>query len=234
MTPDQLRALADGLDRAPGTTLGDREVKAAAAFLRDCADQKPVAWMHAEDLAVVARLGGATDCTVEGTDLGHLVPLFAGHVVQEDETERYKADYLAACKTIALMHEAATGRRGEAPWVGVVEDCAIARLGGAAPVAQPLTDIHSCSYFCTRPACVLAQRDALVARYVTPAQSLTWSNAPAKTVWGADMLVADVAIDADHTLTLYCERGQEGRVQAMFAAPVVAQQQVSPHMRQAC
>lgn len=23
------------------------------------------------------------------------------------------------------------------------------------------TDIHSCSYFCTRPACVLAQRDEL-------------------------------------------------------------------------
>jgi len=87
-------------------------------------------------------------------------------------------------------------------------------------VAQPLTDIHSCSYFCTRPACVLAQRDALVARYVTPAQSLTWSNAPAKTVWGADMLVADVAIDADHTLTLYCEAGQEGRVQAMLGGPV--------------
>ena len=24
-----------------------------------------------------------------------------------------------------------------------------------------MTDIHSCSYFCTRPACVLAQRDEL-------------------------------------------------------------------------
>jgi len=24
-----------------------------------------------------------------------------------------------------------------------------------------MSDIHSCSYFCTRPACVLAQRDEL-------------------------------------------------------------------------
>jgi hypothetical protein len=45
MTPDQLRAMADALDRAPGTTLGDREVKAAAAFLRQCAEQVPVAVM---------------------------------------------------------------------------------------------------------------------------------------------------------------------------------------------
>ena len=27
-----------------------------------------------------------------------------------------------------------------------------------------MTDTHSCSYFCTRPACVLAQRDELVKR----------------------------------------------------------------------
>ena len=43
-----------------------------------------------------------------------------------EDAKRYKADYLSACKTVADMHEAATGRRGEAPWVGVVEDVAAA------------------------------------------------------------------------------------------------------------
>ena len=38
------------------------------------------------------------------------------------DAERYKGDYLSACKTIATMHEAATGRHGEAATRGVVED----------------------------------------------------------------------------------------------------------------
>jgi hypothetical protein len=29
-----------------------------------------------------------------------------------------------------------------------------------------MSDIHSCSYFCTRPACVLAQRDELRDRFL--------------------------------------------------------------------
>ncbi|MET9140532.1 hypothetical protein [Streptomyces parvulus] len=43
------------------------------------------------------------------------------------DAERYKADYLNACKTIADMHAAATGRTGEAPTRGVVEDVADVR-----------------------------------------------------------------------------------------------------------
>src|SRR5690606_40106122 len=42
----------------------------------------------------------------------------------EAEAERFKADYLKACQTIAAMHEAATGRTGEGPVRGVVEDVA--------------------------------------------------------------------------------------------------------------
>ncbi|MGW2130438.1 hypothetical protein [Streptomyces coelicoflavus] len=45
----------------------------------------------------------------------------------EDEAERFKADYLSACKTIADMHAAATGRTGEGPERGVVEDVADVR-----------------------------------------------------------------------------------------------------------
>lgn len=44
-----------------------------------------------------------------------------------DEIAALKADYLRACQTIAAMHEAATGRTGEAPTLGVVEDVAALR-----------------------------------------------------------------------------------------------------------
>lgn len=40
----------------------------------------------------------------------------------EQDAERYQADHLAACRTIADMHEAATGRPGKGPVRGVVED----------------------------------------------------------------------------------------------------------------
>jgi hypothetical protein len=42
----------------------------------------------------------------------------------EADAERYKADHLSACQTIAAMHAAATGRTGMAPIRGVVEDVA--------------------------------------------------------------------------------------------------------------
>ncbi|MEU1082329.1 hypothetical protein ABZ368_19270 [Streptomyces sp. NPDC005908] len=45
----------------------------------------------------------------------------------EADAERFKADYLSACQTIAAMHEAATGRTGEGPVRGVVEDVADVR-----------------------------------------------------------------------------------------------------------
>ncbi|MFC7880457.1 hypothetical protein ACFUVV_01015 [Streptomyces sp. NPDC057376] len=44
------------------------------------------------------------------------------------EAEGYKADYLKACTTIARMHAAATGRTGEGPTRGVVEDVEDVRL----------------------------------------------------------------------------------------------------------
>ncbi|MFJ6069099.1 hypothetical protein ACIQHU_39420 [Streptomyces tendae] len=44
------------------------------------------------------------------------------------DAERFKQDYLNACKTIADMHAAATGRRGEAPTRGVIEDVEDVRL----------------------------------------------------------------------------------------------------------
>ena len=46
---------------------------------------------------------------------------------------------------------------------------------------------------------------------------LKWQQAPVKTQWGDDTVVASVAIDNDHTLSLYCERDQAPKVDAMFA-----------------
>ncbi|MFD7121922.1 hypothetical protein ACFWAA_33515 [Streptomyces sp. NPDC059922] len=45
----------------------------------------------------------------------------------EQDAERFKADHLSACQTIAAMHAAATGRTGMAPIRGVVEDVADVR-----------------------------------------------------------------------------------------------------------
>lgn len=47
--------------------------------------------------------------------------------------------------------------------------------------------------------------------------ALKWQQSPIRTAWGDDMVVASVAIDNDHTLSLYCERDQTPKVDAMFA-----------------
>jgi hypothetical protein len=46
---------------------------------------------------------------------------------------------------------------------------------------------------------------------------IKWSDAPDRTSWGASMRVADIEIDRDHTLTLYCEADQIAKVDAVFA-----------------
>ena len=65
---------------------------------------------------------------------------------------------------------------------------------------------------------ITALREALAEQ---PAQqepvALKWQQAPVKTQWGDDMVVASVAIDNDHTLSLYCERDQTAKVDAMLA-----------------
>jgi hypothetical protein len=46
-----------------------------------------------------------------------------------------------------------------------------------------------------------------------------WHQAPVKTSWGDGMVVADLAIDKDHTVSIYCERDQTAKVEAMFTQP---------------
>ena len=60
---------------------------------------------------------------------------------------------------------------------------------------------------------------ALRAALAEPVQepvALKWLPAPRKTEWGFGMVSADVEIDRDHTLTLYCEDDQTAKVDAMF------------------
>lgn len=45
----------------------------------------------------------------------------------EQDAARYKDDHLRCCVLVADMHAAATGREGEGPWRGVVEDVADVR-----------------------------------------------------------------------------------------------------------
>ncbi|WP_329622941.1 hypothetical protein OG357_23030 [Streptomyces sp. NBC_01255] len=51
----------------------------------------------------------------------------AAMVEAEQDRDQARADYLNACTTIAVMHAAATGRTGEGPARGVVEDVADVR-----------------------------------------------------------------------------------------------------------
>jgi hypothetical protein len=46
-----------------------------------------------------------------------------------------------------------------------------------------------------------------------------WHQAPVKTQWGHKMVVADLAIDKDNTVSVYCERDQTTKVEAMFNPP---------------
>lgn len=59
------------------------------------------------------------------------------------------------------------------------------------------------------PCAELAQRQRPVV--------LKWQQAPLQTAWSDEMVVASVAIDNDHTLSLYCERDQTSKVDAMLA-----------------
>jgi hypothetical protein len=62
---------------------------------------------------------------------------------------------------------------------------------------------------------------ALEVQPTPPAAPVAWNwhQAPVKTSWGHDMVVADLAIDEDHTVSVYCEHDQIAKVEAMFTTP---------------
>jgi len=61
-----------------------------------------------------------------------------------------------------------------------------------------------------------------------PVQTVAWRwhQAPIKTQWGHEMVVADLAIDKDNTVSVYCERDQTAKVEAMFNPPAAQRQWV--------
>ena len=60
---------------------------------------------------------------------------------------------------------------------------------------------------------IQALRDRLAQPEPEP---VTWFSAPIKTKWGEDMVMADLAIDNDHTVSIYCESDQIQKVEFMF------------------
>jgi hypothetical protein len=65
--------------------------------------------------------------------------------------------------------------------------------------------------------------------YTPPAAHAAWKwhQAPSKTSWGHEMVVADLAIDKDNTVSVYCERDQTTKVEAMFTPPAAQRQWVT-------
>jgi hypothetical protein len=53
-----------------------------------------------------------------------------------------------------------------------------------------------------------------------------WHQAPVKTAWGHEMVVADLAIDKDNTVSVYCERDYTAKVEAMFSTPPAAEKNI--------
>jgi len=65
-------------------------------------------------------------------------------------------------------------------------------------------------------------KDTAINQALAAPVAWNWDQAPVKTSWGRDMVVADLAIDKDHTVSVYCERDQIAKVEAMFTTPPVA------------
>lgn len=45
---------------------------------------------------------------------------------------------------------------------------------------------------------------------------ITWQPSPSKIQFGADMVIADIGIDKDHTLTIFCEEESKDVVSWWF------------------
>ena len=50
---------------------------------------------------------------------------------------------------------------------------------------------------------------------------LNWHDAPTRTEWGHDMVVATVALGKDHSVDMYCERSKTAEAEALLHKPWV-------------
>jgi hypothetical protein len=72
---------------------------------------------------------------------------------------------------------------------------------------------------CSHPGCYDARGEEFPLNW-------KWHQAPVKTQWGDEMVVASLAIDKDHTVNIYCERDQTAAVERMLTKSAAQRQWV--------
>lgn len=131
MTTERMQEMLDAPGRIGSIEAGIAEAAAGQGSVVSYVE-------FAEDVdPLVAKLVDEFDASVwavefcklfgdESPDEGTMIGWFANAIMAGYDRGRLSSmdDYSGACKTIALMHEAATGRKGMAPARGVVEDVA--------------------------------------------------------------------------------------------------------------
>ena len=98
----------------------------------------------------------------------------------------------------------------------------------AAPVQEPFCFYYvenGEEYFAPKGAYVPDNAQPLYTTLPAAPVAWKWHQAPVKTSWGHDMVVADLAIDKDNTVSVYCERDQTTKVEAMFTPPAAPVQE---------
>jgi hypothetical protein len=72
-----------------------------------------------------------------------------------------------------------------------------------------------------------SRREIAALKAVQEPVAWKWYQASVKTSWGHDMVVADLPIDKGNTVSVYCERDQTTKVEAMFNPPATPVQDPS-------
>jgi len=142
---------------------------------------------------------------------------------------------LEALERYVEEDEVAEGMPGNEPWVETkrMGEKAIAAIKQAraqpAPVCTRSHPHENMDALCELRTEIarLTNENARLKAQPAPVQSAErgepvawkWHQAPVKTSWGHDMVVADLAIDKDNTVSVYCERDQTAKVEAMFFTP---------------
>lgn len=152
--------------------------------------------------------------------------------VRASPEAQYKALWMLLCQEAILADRAALSKQADQVAVQ------------AEPVGQVvLIDGHADNCRANRMATLLKDLPTGTLLYAGPpaqqtepvqeAVALKWLPAPRKTEWGSGMVSADVEIDRDHTLTLYCEEDQMAKVDAMFRRVFCKEEQPEPVQAQA-
>ncbi|WP_032769878.1 hypothetical protein [Streptomyces sp. CNS654] len=136
----------------------------------------------------------------------------------EQDAERFKADHEAACRTIAEMHEAATGRTGMGPIRGVVEDVADGRAR-AEKAEAAMTEIAEAYDRHRRTLAAIFARPA-----ETPFEEITEYAAKTLTRSGERLLDAEERLVVAERIAIRLEAAEKARAEAERRAIDLEQQ----------